>query len=91
MHPHTLLPLSAPDSSNLQTNIVTTPAELEELPSPVNTGLNDDGDGDDLTLRPHEKHIQLTLAASQAGFVSQGKAALYYGVPHSTTYEAAGK
>ncbi|KAJ7785014.1 hypothetical protein DFH07DRAFT_763626 [Mycena maculata] len=76
----TVLPLSAPDPPSPQTDITTTPAEHQE--SPVDTGLDDDDDY--LELLPQEKHIQLALTASQAGLLSQRKAALYYRVLHST-------
>ncbi|KAJ7718403.1 hypothetical protein DFH07DRAFT_784935 [Mycena maculata] len=78
--PHTILPLSAQDPPNPQTDIATTPAEHHE--SPVDAGLDDD-DNYELELLPQEKHIQLALATSRAGLMSQRKAALYYRVLRS--------
>ncbi|KAJ7740421.1 hypothetical protein DFH07DRAFT_926544 [Mycena maculata] len=84
MPPRAVLPLSAPDPPNRRMDIATTPTEHQE--SPVDAGLDDDDDYD-LELLPQEKRIQLALAASQAGLVSQRKAALYYRVPRSTVQD----
>lgn len=81
-----VLPLGAPDPPNPQTNIATTPAEHQD--SPVDTDPDDDDDNDPALL-PQEKRIQLALAVSQAGLMSQRKAALYYSVPRSTLQDRA--
>ncbi|KAF7335145.1 DDE-domain-containing protein [Mycena venus] len=84
MPPHTRLRSDVPNTSTEPTDGATTPDERPE--SPVDAHNCDDGDLEHL---PHEKRIQLAVAASQSGRMSQRKAAQYYRVPRTSVQDRA--
>ncbi|KAJ7780233.1 hypothetical protein DFH07DRAFT_950278 [Mycena maculata] len=70
----TVLPLSAPDPPNPQTDITTTPAEHQE--SPVDAGLDDDDDYAGLMSQRKAALYYRVLHSTVQGHVKQGGAGL---------------